>query len=157
MTSIFEHNQLVLMPSFQSHNLDHPVFEGAFSVYGDTHHVKLKDNYYLTKRSDDAELTSNINSHMVIYRDSNIVLKENDFSSSLSSSGGGECGFDRITPISKRAYDPLSTIDYSPFAVKRDFVFGKTLSKRAPAGCPTSKKGNVFLPFLYYLISKQIW
>jgi hypothetical protein len=127
---------------FHSHNLDHPVFEGAFSVYGDTHHVKLKDNYQLTKRSDDAELTSNLNSHMVIYRDSDTITKRSHESS--LSSGGGECGFDRITPISKRAYDPLAMVDHSPFAVRRNFEFGKTLSKRAPAGCPTSKKGNVF-------------
>lgn len=133
------------------HDLDHPLFEGAFTVYGDTHHVKLTDNYRLTKRSDDAELNDNL-AHMIIYRDSDTVLKE--MISDTQSSG--ECGFDRLTHISKRAYNPLA-LDLNVnnnFALRNSYrdIFssggggdgtGKTqLAKRAPTGCPTSKRGK---------------
>lgn len=135
--------------SLNRHDLDHPLFEGAFTVYGDTHHVKLKDNYRLTKRSDDAELVDQNETHMIMYRDSDTVLKE----MISDTHSGGECGFDRLTHVSKRSYNPL-TLDYNTnnnnnFAVKNsyhDIFGGKTLSKRAPAGCPTSQRGkNIYI------------
>jgi hypothetical protein len=125
------------------------LFEGAFTVYGDTYHVKLTDNYRLTKRSDDAELNENL-AHMVIYRDSDTVLKE--MPSDTPNSGG--CGFDRLTHISKRAYNPLAldsnVNNNNNFAQRNSYrdIFsggdgtGKTLAKRAPTGCPTSKRGK---------------
>lgn len=130
--------------------MNHPLFEGAFTVYGDTYHVKLTDNYRLTKRSDDADLADNL-AHMIIYRDSDTVLKE----TASDTHNSGECGFDRLTHISKRSYNPL-TLDFNVnnnnnFAVRNSYrdIFngnggdntGKTLTKRAPAGCPTSKRG----------------
>ncbi|CAO0803694.1 unnamed protein product [Mucor circinelloides] len=131
------------------HDLNHPLFEGAFTVYGDTYHVKLTDNYRLTKRSDDADLADNL-AHMIIYRDSDTVLKE----TASDTHNSGECGFDRLTHISKRSYNPLA-LDFNVnnnnnFAVRNSYrdIFngnggdntGKTLTKRAPAGCPTSKR-----------------
>ncbi|CEP19600.1 hypothetical protein [Parasitella parasitica] len=125
------------------HDLGHPLFEGAFTVYGDTHHVKLRDNYQLTKRSDDAELAHH-EAHMVMYRDSDTVLKQ----VAADSHSGGECGFDSLTHINKRSYNPLALADFdanSNFAVKNSYhdIFGNSgtlLSKRAPAGCPTSQR-----------------
>lgn len=86
---------------------------------------------------------------MVIYRDSDTAQNENALAPLHGGGGGGECGFDRMSHIKKQSYDPVAMIDHSPFALKSNFQFGKTLNKRAPAGCPTTKKGTtVFYPFL---------
>ncbi|GAA5814109.1 hypothetical protein MFLAVUS_007599 [Mucor flavus] len=122
------------------HELDYPMFEGAFSIYGDTHHVKLTDNYQLTKRSDDAELQSANGVHMIMYRDSNTIEKDLPNSSTSSSSG---CGFDRLSHTNSLLD---RSIIHDPFAIKPvtnnfgSLNIGKTLSKRAPEGCPTAKK-----------------
>ncbi|PVG00697.1 hypothetical protein CPB86DRAFT_754147 [Serendipita vermifera] len=49
-----------------------PVFEGAFSVDGVIHHVLTSDNYMRTRLPGDPE-PSNIQSDMVIFRDSDIM------------------------------------------------------------------------------------
>ncbi|KAI8079512.1 Metallo-peptidase family M12-domain-containing protein [Gilbertella persicaria] len=120
------------------HHLDHPLFEGAFTLYGDTYHVKLRENYYLTKRDDDAELTEqHLNAYMIIYRDSDTVLQD----SPLANTAGG-CGFDRLTHTSEKIYNPLEiNMDYTAGFGMENKLFGKTLVKRAPpTGCPTTKK-----------------
>jgi hypothetical protein len=128
------------------HDLDHPLFEGAFSIYGDTHHVKLTNNYHLTKRSDDADLPANSNSHMIMYRDSNTITKElNPFTKS-----SGECGFDKLSHT-KRAYNPLDIIDYTKPTMNQFGAINTRFEKRAPAGCPTSKKSKKNNQFLLYL------
>lgn len=140
------------------HELDHPLFEGAFSIYGDIHHVKLTDNYHLTKRSDDAELSDNSNAHMIMYRDSDTVKKELN----PLEKGGGECGFDKLShlKLQQRSYNPFEITDYTKPAANFGAInnnFGKTLAKRAPAGCPTAKKSKLslspYIPFCIYLLT----
>ncbi|KAI7895890.1 Metallo-peptidase family M12B Reprolysin-like-domain-containing protein [Mucor mucedo] len=116
------------------HNLDHPMFEGTFSIYGDTHHVKLTENYQRTKRSDDAELQSTDGVHMVVYRDSNTVEKSN---------GGGSCGFDQLqhSPFDKKTFhNPLEIVDHQKRTNFGTIHTGNTLSKRVEQGCPATKK-----------------
>lgn len=116
------------------------MFEGAFSIYGDTHHVKLTDNYQLTKRSDDAELQSANGVHMIMYRDSNTIEKD------LPHSSASGCGFDRLSHTNS-LFD--RSVIHDPFAIKPvtnnfgSLNIGKTLSKRAPEGCPTAKKSKL--------------
>ena len=127
--------RITVRPDIQ-HTLDYPIFEGAFTVYGDTHHIKLTDNYHLTKRSDDATLLDKHDAHMIMYRDSDTVEEK-------VLTGG--CGFDNLKH-EKRLYNPLEVTDYNtPFGIKQ---FGAInthhqLGKRAPpTGCPTAKKSK---------------
>jgi hypothetical protein len=54
-----------------------PIFEGAFSVRGDIHHIMTKDNYLRTKQPLDPDLSTAIDdSSLVIWRDSDIVTYE---------------------------------------------------------------------------------
>lgn len=120
------------------------MFEGAFSIYGDTHHVKLTENYQRTKRSDDAELKSTNDIHMIMYRDSNTVEKNEE---------GGGCGFDRL-PHTQSLFDqrtfnnPLEIIDNKNNNFG-SFNTGKTLSKRVEQGCPSTKKSK-FITRLFF-------
>lgn len=110
----------------------------------------MTENYYLTKRNDDAVLNNNQEQvKMIMYRDSDTVEKE------LVPSHASGCGFDRLS------HNPLlfnqkrdAFINNNPFEIADPMAgmkkfggsidIGKTLlSKRAPQGCPTSKKSKV--------------
>lgn len=125
------------------HDLDHPLFEGAFSLNNDIYHIKLKENYHLTKRADDADLTidDHSNVHMVIYRDSDTMLS--NYYETKQMNTGSDCGFDTLTHTPKALYNPLQVVDDPLSSVfNTNLLFGKSLSKRAPSGCPTSQKGK---------------
>ncbi|KAL9123407.1 MAG: hypothetical protein Q9187_000046 [Circinaria calcarea] len=49
-----------------------PLFEGAFTVSHDHHHVQLRSSYMQTKHELDPILESSLDEHMVIFRDSDI-------------------------------------------------------------------------------------
>jgi hypothetical protein len=51
-----------------------PLFEGAFSVVDDQHHVKLRSSYLETRRESDVDLEERDGDYMVVYRDSDMVL-----------------------------------------------------------------------------------
>lgn len=51
-----------------------PLFEGAFSVVSDQHHIKLRTSYMQTKRADDVDLPAKREGeYMVLYRDSDLA------------------------------------------------------------------------------------
>lgn len=50
-----------------------PLFEGAFSVSGEHHHVELQSTYRETMRPEDVEIPSAAEEYMVVYRDSDMV------------------------------------------------------------------------------------
>lgn len=51
----------------------HPLFEGAFSVMGDNHHVELQSTYLEKRRDDDVDIPRRDTDYMVVYRDSDMV------------------------------------------------------------------------------------
>lgn len=50
----------------------HPLFEGAFSVRGNHHHVQLKSNYKRTRRDFDVDIEDKGDDFMIVYRDSDM-------------------------------------------------------------------------------------
>lgn len=50
-----------------------PLFEGAFSVAGNHHHIELQSTYMETRRSDDVDVTPTEEDSMVVYRDSDMI------------------------------------------------------------------------------------
>ena len=50
-----------------------PVFEGAFSIMHDTHHVQLRSKYFETRHEDDPLLDFQGTSPMVLWRDSDTI------------------------------------------------------------------------------------
>ncbi|KAG0749288.1 hypothetical protein G6F57_003352 [Rhizopus arrhizus] len=123
------------------HTSKHPLFEGTFSLYGDIHHIKLKDTYRRTKRSEDAEVQEVPNTHMIIYRDSDKAV----MSSSGESHSQAGCGFDGLNhPQSNRIgqkmnNNPLELNEL--YGVRHTRPALNPFSKRAvPTGCPTSQR-----------------
>ena len=50
----------------------HPLFEGAFTILRDHHHIKLRSNYMSTKHELDPDLEEADDEYMVMFRDSDI-------------------------------------------------------------------------------------
>jgi hypothetical protein len=111
-------------------------------MHGDTYHVKLVDNYQLTKRSDDAVFPSNTEAHLAIYRDSDTTVVKDLYGNTAS-----ECGFDKMTQPLEKRYNPLDIVppgmDHTDLFKNKYRAIGNTLMKRAPAGCPASKKSKL--------------
>ncbi len=51
----------------------HPLFEGAFTIMHDHHHIKLKSSYMSTKHELDPELEESEDEYMVLFRDSDFA------------------------------------------------------------------------------------
>lgn len=52
-----------------------PLFEGAFSILHDNHHVQLRSNYMSTKHELDPEVEYHADEYMVVFRDSDIARR----------------------------------------------------------------------------------
>lgn len=50
-----------------------PIFEGAFALNGDHHHVQTSENYQQTRLAKDPEVEEQLDESMVVWRDSDIV------------------------------------------------------------------------------------
>ncbi|OQE43406.1 hypothetical protein PENCOP_c003G04879 [Penicillium coprophilum] len=76
-----------------------PLFEGAFSVNDDKHHIELQSTYLEKKRPMDADVEPRNGESMIVYRDSDMSLfthtelKKRSLSGSESSEG---CSADRL-------------------------------------------------------------
>lgn len=53
-----------------------PIFEGAFAINGDHHHVQTSGNYQHTRLAKDPEIEHQADQFMVVWRDSDIVTDE---------------------------------------------------------------------------------
>ena len=49
-----------------------PLFEGAFTIHGDHHHIQLKSNYMATKHYLDPKVEDHHDEYMTVFRDSDI-------------------------------------------------------------------------------------
>ena len=52
-----------------------PLFEGAFSIGDDNHHIQFQSNYMSTKHEMDPDAESSLDDYMVLFRDSDIARK----------------------------------------------------------------------------------
>lgn len=73
-----------------------PVFEGAFSVMDDHHHIQLKSTYMSTKHPLDPHLEESDDEYMVVYRDSDVSRMSHTELRKRSESGRA-CGSDRLS------------------------------------------------------------
>lgn len=95
-----------------------PVYEGAFSVKGVTHHIMTKENYLRNKLALDPELSDDVeitDSSLVIWRESDVMLPEEEhFAKTGIRNPSGtivppqSCGHDRLE-YNNPAQHPLLT------------------------------------------------
>ena len=69
-----------------------PLIEGAFSLFGDHHHIQERSTYFQARRQIDVEIEESREDGMIVYRDSDMVpegrseLKRDDSSSAVCGS-----------------------------------------------------------------------
>lgn len=147
-----------------------PLFEGAFSVNGNVHHVMTKENYLRHKDQLDPHIhEDDINSSLVIFRDSDFMSPQehhvakggspHTFVTSRPSKG---CAHDSLTyntdPYENQAlrkpaispwYDPLGLFESTPQNVslaRRSDISGNTMGTNfadsigSSNGCPSTQK-----------------
>lgn len=141
----------------------HPLFEGAFSVMGDHHHIQFRSSYMSTKHEMDPEAEDNADEYMIVFRDSDINRKSSmAFGTELKRSAAG---FDRSCNSDALRYnsDPRQTVlkrsAGSWGSMRMDSLFGKrqidtngipsggnsgSVNLKSTignsAGCPTTRK-----------------
>lgn len=72
-----------------------PLFEGAFSVDGDKHHIELQSTYLPKKRPIDANIEHRPHEYMVVYRDSDMIrFSHSELKRSLHTEPG--CNADQL-------------------------------------------------------------
>ncbi|KAL9618986.1 MAG: hypothetical protein Q9160_006380 [Pyrenula sp. 1 TL-2023] len=84
----------------------HPLFEGAFTIFGDHHHVQLASNYIQTKHVMDPELRDSEDEIMTVYRDSDISRQPHR--TDLKRDIGQSCSSDRL-PFNVDPNHPIYT------------------------------------------------
>jgi len=140
----------------------HPLFEGAFSVNHDNHHVQLRSSYMQTKHPLDPEADAGDDDYMVLFRDSDISSdqlhaqqKRNTESELLCYSDN--LNFNSILPDSPAYTNILKRADSHWGAMPIRSLFGKRQIDTQPtsgngggvnlastigqtSGCPNSRK-----------------
>ncbi|KAJ5149624.1 hypothetical protein N7448_001202 [Penicillium atrosanguineum] len=72
-----------------------PLFEGAFSIGDDKHHIELQSTYLGKKRDIDIDIEHRVREYMVVYRDSDMIrFQHSELKRSLSESSG--CSADKL-------------------------------------------------------------
>lgn len=132
-----------------------PIFEGAFSVNGVTHHVMTKDHYLRNKHHLDPYLAlpdDDPDSALVIWRDSDVMSPQEELSAMSAVLGTDyepvepkTCGHDRLPyntdpslnpalrrppPVTPWYIDPFWLIGSNSTASKRDDVAGGGMSSK---------------------------
>lgn len=136
---------------------DEPVFDGAFRIDGDNHHIETASKYRIVKHQDDPTVhlddEENPDSTMVVWRDSDVALDDSPSELKRRSSGSAICDSDALTFNSQ--YDPVAR-DFNPLqSMATHELFGRQsidgggggdpagnliASIGSVDGCPTTKK-----------------
>ena len=120
-----------------------PLFEGAFTIDHDDHHIQLRSNYMQTKHERDPVLEESEDEEMVAFRDSDLGRHGDDDHTELRRSTGSalSCDADQLAFNVRRDHPVYSTM------LKRDAGFWGSMSTNSLFGKrqldnPPSSGGN---------------
>ena len=125
-----------------------PLFEGAFTIMGDHHHIQLKSTYTTTKHKMDPQLEDSEDEYMVAYRDSDVGrLSHTELIK--RSSAAKSCGADNLSfntdaqhPVNKEI---LSRSTSSWGEMSPSHLFGKRQTNIDGGGIGNGNSGGVNL------------
>lgn len=133
-----------------------PLFEGAFTVHHDHHHVQLATNYKTSRQRQDPEIDLRHDDYMVVYRDSDIST-QSEHTELRKRSGDIACRADQLEANQALDHPVFATMSMKPrddgfFApIKRQNLdntpgggngagINLVSSIGSTAGCPTTRK-----------------
>ena len=73
-----------------------PLFEGAFTVMGDHHHIYTKSSFMATKHAQDPHLEDSDDEYIVVWRDTDVSRLKQPNHSELKREAGLTCGSDAL-------------------------------------------------------------
>lgn len=141
-----------------------PIFQGAFSVDRDNHHIQTSSGYLRTKHWDDPDIEAQMDEYMVLWRDSDILPHSQAHRDlkSRNAAAASICEADSLVfntredhPVylamkAKRSVERYGRMDFSHLFNKRQDLDGTTGGNSAggnlvasigdSAGCPTTRK-----------------
>jgi Metallo-peptidase family M12/Disintegrin len=139
-----------------------PLFEGAFTVMGDHHHIYTKSSFMATKHVKDPHLEDSDEEYMVVWRDTDVSRLPSPLHSELKREAGLTCGSDALDfntnpdhalyrGLIKRTDDSWGSMSISNILGKRQNIdsgqgggnsAGVNLRSTigSTAGCPTTRK-----------------
>lgn len=128
---------------------DQPLFEGAFQVEGDNHHIELQSTYLESKRDDDVDIPQKDEDYMIVYRDSDMVrYMHSELKRSLDWGQGSTCASDQLGfnsdpnhPIF-RTNDPLDQSGWGSMSLNSMFGLSK---RQSDIGGSSGNTGGVNL------------
>lgn len=135
---------------------DLPVFDGAFTINGDTHHIELGPNYQRVKHHEDPKIETTADT-MVVWRDSDVRSEEQVElkRSERGSRGSSFCAADQSDfninyDMASRNFTPLQAIDPQRLFGRQSIDGGSNSGDLGAgdlsatigdtSGCPTSRK-----------------
>lgn len=140
-----------------------PLFEGAFTIFHDHHHIKLRSSYLSTKHELDPDLEHSEDEFMVLFRDSDILQSSHN-GLKRSEAGQPTCQSHQLSfnsnpmeilkaPKLKRSVGTWGSAPIGSFFGKRQGIDGNgiqtggnsggvnlTLTIGDSTGCPSSRK-----------------
>ncbi|KAH6656306.1 Metallo-peptidase family M12-domain-containing protein [Truncatella angustata] len=133
-----------------------PIFEGAFRIDGNNHHVQTSTNYRSTQHHEDPAIDLADDEYMVVWRDSDVLPHDDVHGELKRSVEGSTCESDSLefnNDLDHPIYSGLDIRDISPadgshlFSRQDDTPTGGTgggvnlaSTIGSTAGCPTSRK-----------------
>ncbi|KAI2634377.1 zinc metalloprotease mde10 [Hypomontagnella submonticulosa] len=133
-----------------------PLFEGAFRVNGNNHHIQTSSHYRQTQHEDDPIADSTEEEYMVVWRDSDVKPNEHDVSELKRSLDGNTCSSDMLNFNNEDSHPVHQGLDLRDMsAVDANNLFGRQIdgttggngagvnlasSIGSTQGCPTTRK-----------------
>ncbi|ORY56053.1 ADAM family of metalloprotease-like protein ADM-B [Pseudomassariella vexata] len=136
----------------------HPIFEGAFRIDGNHHHVQTSTNYRRTQHHDDPVVDFAEDEYMVVWRDSDVTPNPHDFHEELRRDFGGvsTCSSDGLNFNLENNHPVYKGLDLRDTAVGARSLFGRQIDDGTTGGngagvnltstigstngCPTTRK-----------------
>lgn len=116
------------------HDGDYPLFEGAFRVDGDHHHIQTNTHYMQTKHALDPVLEDENSEYMVLWRDS-------DIGTGLSQDGSGVLHGELKRSLSE---DPLCSADGLSFNADPEHPVYRAMLKRDSTTWGSASTRSIF-------------
>lgn len=114
-----------------------PLFEGAFSIMRDHHHVQLRSNYMRTKHQNDPILEDTNAEYMVIFRDSDFGQDSYHQELKRSAEPSPQCAHDSLSFNIQPSHPVYTKMLKRSDGVWGSMSFGSILGKRQIDNLPT--------------------
>lgn len=127
-----------------------PIFQGAFTIMGDHHHIQMKSTYMSTKHVLDPRLEDSEDEYMVVYRDSDVSrLSHTELRKRSLDGAARSCGYDNLpfnNDVQHPVHKEILSRDLGSWGeMSASHLFGKRQTNIDGGGAGNGNSGGVNL------------